>query len=166
MPRARLHAFSALVALAVATAACGARATSPEAPAAVATATDVVAAGKAVLEQYRQGFEVRSVEALAPLYEHSDALVVVHQGQRQIGWSVVEPRLVTTVQGATDIRIAVAEVSVVGLGADAAVVQATLRRSISDGVTTLEDAGPITLVLRKSRARWLIVAEHYSFAPT
>jgi ketosteroid isomerase-like protein len=139
--------------------------TSPSGGVGAPTPTEVVASGKQAIEQYRQAFEVRSLEALDSLYEHVDSLVVVQQGTATVGWAALEPRLTAMFANATDIRVTTKDVTVTALGSDGAVVNATMSREISDGVTRLEDRGPITLVLRRVGDGWRIVSEHYSYAP-
>ena len=48
---------------------------------------DTFAAVFRVVEQWRQGCEVRSFDALAPLYRHDDNTVVVYQGRSHVGWT-------------------------------------------------------------------------------
>jgi ketosteroid isomerase-like protein len=171
MAHARLSTLFLAVALGLAAlggAACQSKSNtlaSPSACAAPVTSTEVVAAGKQALEQYRQAFEVRSLEALAPLYEHIDSLVVVQQGNPVVGWAEHESRLTSLFSTATDIRVKVKDVTVTALGADGVVVNATMSRELADGVTRLEDSGPLTLVLRRVGGRWRIASEHYSYTP-
>src|SRR4051794_36988055 len=62
-------------------------------PTTPSTPKDVVAGGRATVEQWRQAYEVRSYDALAKLYSHSMDLVVVQDGEQLVGWSSVEGML-------------------------------------------------------------------------
>jgi ketosteroid isomerase-like protein len=136
----------------------------PAAAAESATPEDVVAAGKRVVEQYRQAYEVKSMDALVPLYSQGLDVVLVQQGKALFGWSAVEARLKETVEGASAIHIRLGDVAVAALGSDAASVTAAMTREISEGSTTVQESGLLTLALHRDGERWLIVAEHYSFA--
>ena len=64
----------------------------PEEPAAKVAAKDAGTAVHDAIEQWRQGYEVRSLDALSKLYAHDLDVVVVQNGQAQIGWSAIEAR--------------------------------------------------------------------------
>jgi uncharacterized protein (TIGR02246 family) len=132
-------------------------------PAKPATPKEVVAAVRGVIEQWRQGYEVRSVDALAKLYTQDADSVVVQDGQPLIGWSSVEAMLKDRISRSKAIHVRLKDVQVTALGSDAAFAIATMTRELSDGVTTVVEQGALTLTLRKDPAGWRIVAEHYSY---
>lgn len=141
---------------------------STPAPAGPSTATpqEVVTAAKATIEQWRQGYEVRSIEALSRLYAQDLDLVVVHEGTTHLGWSSVEAMLKDRLARAASIRIRLKDVQVLSLGADAASAVATMTRELSEGATTITEAGTLTLVLRRQGGGWVITTEHYSYKRT
>jgi hypothetical protein len=155
---------AAALGLACAAGACGG---SPEPPpaapqAAAPVSGDAATAARAVLEQYRQAHEVRSVEALEPLYLATPELVRVWQGQRSAGWDTARAELSALFNRAQGIKLRVDQVAVQALGRDGAVVVADVSRTVSDGVTSVRVDGVLTLVLRREDPRWLIVSEHFS----
>src|SRR4051794_30188355 len=52
--------------------------------------SDAFAAVFRAVEQWRQGWQVRSLDALAPLYRHDDHTVIVYQGRPQRGWDAAQ----------------------------------------------------------------------------
>lgn len=153
-----------LLALALAPA-CGNRAPAPAAPAIAATPTpeEVVAAGKGLVEEYRQAYEVRSVDALSGLYAHTLDVVLVHQGNERAGWTDVRSYLKELLEHATEIHLTLSDVAVTALGDDAATAVASVRREVSDGTTTVTTEGVLTLALRRTGSKWRIATEHYSY---
>ncbi len=115
------------------------------------------------VEQWRQGWEVRSMDALAPLYRHDDHTVIVHQGLPQVGWPAAETYLRQAVDGARDVHLTLEDGRVTALGNDGATYAARLRREIGDGVVTVSDSGFLTLTFARTGTTWEIVAEHYSY---
>ncbi|ACY14793.1 YybH family protein [Haliangium ochraceum] len=160
----RIAASALLCSLLAVLGACGGSSPELEAPQASAPAP-VAASAQAVLEQYRQGFEVRSIEALRPLYSASPTLVRVWQGRRVDGWDAVERDLLLMFQRAQSVKLRVAASQVMMLGDDGALITANLTRSVGDGVTTVQVEGVLTLAVRREGERWLIVGEHFSHAP-
>lgn len=140
----------------------GSRAPAPAAPSA-STPKEVVAAAKATIEQWRQAYEIRSVDALSRLYAHDVDLVVVQEGQTLLGWSSVEGYLKDRVARAGMIHIRLKEVQVISLASEVASAVATMTREVGDGTTTVTENGTLTLVLRKQAAAWVITSEHYSY---
>lgn len=155
-----------LLAVLLATAACSGGGGAARPGATAATPVDAFAAVFRAVEQWRQGWEVRSMEALAPLYRHDGQTVLVYQGQAQVGWPAAENYLRTVVERARAIHLALEEGQVTTLGDGAATFAARLSREISDGAITVSDRGFLTLTFARSGDRWEIVAEHYSFAAT
>lgn len=115
------------------------------------------------VEQWRQGWEVRSMDALAPLYRHDDHTVVVYQGQPHLGWPQAETFLRRSVDGAREIHLSLDDGRVSALGDDGATFAARLTREVSDGAVTVSDQGYLTLTFARSGDVWQIVAEHYSY---
>jgi ketosteroid isomerase-like protein len=134
-------------------------------PPAPPTPVDVDTAVKSRVEQYRQGYEVRSLEALEPLYAHDDALVITIQGRSTRGWPQGRDRLAAFLDQATSVKARVSDLAVVALGDGGAVATLTLHRSYGDGVKTVDEIGTLVLVFRRQGQDWLIVAEHFSYAP-
>lgn len=134
----------------------------PVSPSAV-TPKEVVTAVKATVEQWRQGYEVRSVETLAKLYAKDLDVVVVQEGQTMIGWSSVEAYLKDRIARAGQIHIRLKDVSVIALGLEAASVTATMTRELTEGTTTVTENGTLTLVVRRTPEGWVIGSEHYSY---
>ncbi len=154
------HAVALVVALAVAGCPRGKPAdTTP----AVETPKDVVAAGKAAIEAWRQAYEVRSFDALAKLYVHDPDTVVVVDGIPLIGWTAIEPLLKDKLSHAKEIHVRLKDMTVTSLAPTVAGAVATMTREISDGVTTVTENGALTLVLRQTTEGWKIVTEHYSY---
>jgi ketosteroid isomerase-like protein len=131
-------------------------------PARPATPTEVVASARATIEQWRQGYEVRSVEALEKLYAHNIDLVVVHDGVPLVGWSSVEGMLKDRLARSKKIHVRLKDIQVQSIGPTAAVVTAVMTRELGDEVTTVTEFGALTVVLRREGEAWLIVSEHYS----
>ncbi|HWN66814.1 MAG TPA: nuclear transport factor 2 family protein [Haliangium sp.] len=162
---------AAALALACAAGACGGSpeppATPPRAAAPVSTLSgDAAEAARAVLEQYRQAHEVRSVEALDPLYLAAPELSRVWQGQRTAGWDTTRAELAALFNRARSIKLRVDQVAVHELGPGGVAVVADVSRTVSDGVTSVRVDGVLTLVLRRQDERWQIVSEHFSYPLT
>ena len=129
---------------------------------------DAVTAGaRGAVEQWRQAWEVRSVEALGNLYAHNLDVIVVDQGRSHLGWTAVEMYLSTKLGGATDVHVKLDDLQVFALGSGAAAASASIVREISDGVVNSSESGVITMALRaEPDGTWRIVSEHYSFPPS
>lgn len=126
------------------------------------TPAQVLREATGAVEQYRQGYQVRSAAALAPLYA-PDAVLVV-QGRAHRGRSAVDAYVKAVLDRATEVQIKVSNLDIVSVGADGARAVATLVRSISDGVTTVQEKGTLTLTFRReSGGVWVIVSEHFSY---
>ena len=158
--------MSAKVLLVALLAACGGGASSANKSPKVAeplTPEAVVLAGKGAAEQYRQAYEVRSVDSLTPLYSHGLDVIVVHQGRAHRGWTAVEKYLRDLIGQAVEIHVTLADVNVSSLGSAGAAVTAQITRELSAGDTKTVEEGQLTLALRLEGERWLIVSEHFSF---
>jgi len=151
------------VALVLALLATGCPAKGPEAPTAPATPTEVVAAAKATVEQWRQGYEVRSLEVLAKLYAHDTDVVVITEGAPLVGWKAIEASLRDRLAHATAIHVRLKDVQVASIGPTVATVVAGMTRELTDGATTTTEQGTLTLTLRKEGDGWVIALEHYSY---
>lgn len=151
-----------IIALAILVAGCPGKTSAPASPSAT-TPKDVVAAVKASIEQWRQAYEVRSVEALAKLYAHDLDVVVVQEGLTMVGWSSVEAYLKDRIARVESIHIRLKDVTVISLGLEAASAVATMTRELTEGTTTVTEAGTLTLVFRKTAEGWVISSEHYSY---
>lgn len=123
----------------------------------------VVADGKATIEQWREAYEVRSLDALSRLYAHDAQLVVVTDGVPTVGWPQVQARLSDRLARAKEIHVRLKDVVVTSLAPTVASALATMSREIGDGVTTVTENGTLTLVLRNDADGWKIVVEHYSY---
>ena len=154
---------SLLITLAILVAGCpGGGSREPVAPSAV-TPKEVVIAVKATIEQWRQGYEVRSVDTLAKLYAHDLDVIVVQEGLTMIGWSSVEAYLKDRIARAGQIHIRLKDIQVISLGLEAASAAATMTRELTDGTTTVAESGTLTLVVRRTAEGWVISSEHYSY---
>lgn len=129
------------------------------------TPTAVVEQVKGAVEQWRQGFEVRSMDVLAPLYAQVPELMQVWQGRLVAGWPAAQEVIQAFFNSHPEVKVRLATVTVVALGGEGAVASATISRRFGDGVTTVEESGAIILVFRRIGDTWQIVAEHYSYAP-
>jgi ketosteroid isomerase-like protein len=118
---------------------------------------------KGAIEQWRQAYEVRSMDALARLYSHDPGLAIVQDGARQLGWAAIEPALRGTLERAGAIRVRITELQVAALDAGAAVATGLMRRESTDGATTVTESGVVTLALRKGDTGWVIASEHFSY---
>lgn len=132
-------------------------------PAAPAAPPDVVAAARGAIEQWREAYEVRSVDALAKLYEHGNDVVVVQDGTPHVGWPAVQAMLQDRLARAKEVHVRLVGVQVRSLCPTAATALATMTREIGDGVTTATEQGALTLVLHKDGGTWKIAVEHYSY---
>jgi ketosteroid isomerase-like protein len=122
-----------------------------------------LAAGvKGTIEQWRQAYEVRSMDTLAKLYSHDATLAIVQDGAIERGWAAIEPVLRGRLARATAIRVRITELQVAPLAADAAVATGLMTRESTDGTTTVTENGVLTLALRKDDTGWVIAGEHYS----
>jgi uncharacterized protein (TIGR02246 family) len=148
----------ALVA-AIAAGGCAPRPTPP----AVAPPVGLTAGVKGTIEQWRQAYEVRSMDALARLYSHDPGLVIVQDGARQLGWAAIEPALRGVLARASAIRVRITELQIAALDAGAAVATGLMTRESTDGTTTVTENGVLTLALRKDDTSWVIASEHYSY---
>lgn len=158
------HVAIRVVVLVVALVVCGCpRGGGDTTPARPATPTEVVAAARATVEQWRQAYEVASLEALAKLYAHTIDLVVVQDGQPLVGWKSVQSMLKDRLERYKDIHVRLKDIQVQSLGPSAAVATAAMTRELGDGVTTITESGALTIVLRKDGETWRIVTEHYSY---
>jgi uncharacterized protein (TIGR02246 family) len=131
-------------------------------PARVLTPAEVVAGARATIEQWRQGYEVKSLEALAKLYAQNIDLVVVEQGQPIVGWSSVENMLKARLTRYKNIHVRLKDIQVQSLGPTSAVATASMTRELGDDVTQITESGALTVVLRKEGDAWQIASEHYS----
>lgn len=130
----------------------------------VETPREVTVATRGAIEQWRQAYEIRSIDALEKLYSHDADIVLVNDGVTLIGWSSVGGMLKDRVARAKEIHIRLKEIQVTSVAPTAAFGVATMTRELSDGVTTVTEYGSLTLVFRKDpNAGWLIVGEHYSY---
>lgn len=128
------------------------------------TPKQVTIATRGAIEQWRQAYEIRSIEALEKLYSHDPDIVLVGDGVTLIGWSSVDGMLKDRISRAKEIHIRLKEIQVTSVAPTAAFGVATMTRELSDGVTTVTEYGSLTLVFRKDpNAGWLIVGEHYSY---
>ncbi len=127
------------------------------------TPKQVIVATRGAIEQWRQAYEVRSMDALGKLYAHDVDVVLVQDGVALIGWSSIEGTLLDRLSRAKEIHIRLKEVQVEALGVGGAFAVAVMTREVSDGVTAVSENGVLTLVFRKDSTGWLIVGEHYSY---
>lgn len=137
--------------------------TKPAAPVEAAPPVGLVAGVRGTIEQWRQAYEIRSMDALAKLYAHDARLAIVQDGALQLGWAAIEPVLRERLARATAIRVRITDLQVSPLGEDAAVATARMTRESTDGMTTVTENGVVTLALRKDDAGWAIAGEHYSY---
>jgi uncharacterized protein (TIGR02246 family) len=121
---------------------------------------------RAVVEKWRQAWEMLSVDALKPLYDQGLDVTVVVQGRAHQGWQAVELHLSTAVGAMKEARLRLEDLRSVTLGDGAVLVIASLSRDISDGVSYVTDRGTLMTLLRaQADGSWRIVAEHYSYPP-
>ena len=132
------------------------------------TPAEVVTAGKATIEKWRQAYELRSADTLGELYAHDVDLVVVVEGQTYLGWDAVGAMLKERLKVVDKIFIRLKDQSVVSLGPDAAFAYATMTREsvAAGGSTSVTENGIVTMVLRKQGDNWVIGSEHYSYKRT
>jgi len=77
----------------------------PAAPPAAALSPEATATVNGTIEQWRQAYEIRSMDALARLYSHDPGLAVVQDGARQLGWPATEEMLRGKLTRATQLRV-------------------------------------------------------------
>ncbi len=129
------------------------------------TPASVEEAGKRLLEQYKQGYQVRSMEALTPLYSATEDLVLTYQGRSIKGWEAVRVYLTQRMFQLSEVRFEVDDVRVSTLGKGGAVVTASMARTLGTLATSVREKGVLILVLRRQGDGWVIVNEHFSFTP-
>jgi ketosteroid isomerase-like protein len=156
------RAFAIAVLAAVAAGAGCPRGASGPAASGPSTPSAVVTAARATLEQWRQAHEIRSFDALAKLYLREIDLIVIHEGVAVLGWSAVEAMLKERLGGSA-IHVRLRDVHVSALGPDAAAAVATMSRERTEGTTTVQEQGTLSLALRRTDGEWVIVVEHYSY---
>ena len=127
------------------------------------TPKDLSQAVRGAVEQWRQAYEIRSIDALEKLYAHDSGVVVVEDAQQLIGWPAVDAMLKDRLAHAKEIHVRLKDVQVAARGSVVATAVTTLSREISDGTTTVSEQGPLTLVLHNAGDGWRIVAEHLSY---
>jgi len=132
-------------------------------PARVLTPKEVVAGARATIEQWRQAYEVRSLDTLTKLYAQNIDLVVVEGGTPYVGWSSVENMLKDRIVRYKEVHVRLKDIQVQSLASTAAVATAVMTRELGDGTTSVSEQGALTIVLRKDGESWLIVTEHYSY---
>src|SRR4051794_22976282 len=93
---------------------CPAPSASKTSPAPV-TKTEVTASIKGTIEQWRQAYELRSIDALGKLYAHEPSLTITQEGIAMFGWSSIEVTLRDKLAHATQIRIRIKDVQVTAL---------------------------------------------------
>jgi len=148
-------------------AACGPAKSGDTTPEPGSPAAAVTAGARGAVEQWRQAWEVRSVEALGDVYAHNLDVIVVDQGRSYLGWTQVETYLSTKLGAATEVHVKLDDLQIFQLGDGAAAASASIVREISDGVVNNTERGVITMALRAdSDGTWRIVSEHYSFPPS
>jgi ketosteroid isomerase-like protein len=157
------HAAGFVVAVLVASSVAGCPRGGDTTPARMLTPKEVISGARATVEQWRQAYEVKSLDALAKLYAQNLDLVVVQEGVPLVGWSSVEGMLKDRLARYKDIHVRLKDIQVQSLAPTAAAATATMTRELGDGVTTITEYGALTIVLRKEGESWLIVSEHYSF---
>lgn len=118
---------------------------------------------KGAIEQWRQAYEIRSMDALARIYAHDAGLAIVQDGTVELGWAAIEPALRGKLERASAIHVRITDLAVAPLGSGAAVAYAMMTRESSDGITTVTEHGPVTFALRKDEPGWVIAGEHYSY---
>ena len=165
--RSRLVLAAALIAVAAAAAAaagCSSRAcpeptmVDPDQPPSAGDVTSVLR----TVEQWRQAYEVRSADGLFELYDHGKEVSLVQQGAVIAGWEAVQSDIQARLAKAKGIRMRLTDLRVALLGGTGAVVTASASREVSDEITTVSEAGILTLSLGRDGDRWVIVSEHYS----
>jgi ketosteroid isomerase-like protein len=137
---------------------CGAASPASQPTPASRPAADV----RGAIEQWRQSYEVRSLEGLVDLYSHREDLMIVRETRRVRGWPTFYPELKDFLTKHDKIRMRLADLQVGELGDGAAFASGTALRTYAEGAITREEQGSITLVLRKEDGRWKIVLEHWS----
>jgi ketosteroid isomerase-like protein len=134
----------------------------PAAPAA-GPPTELAAAVRGTIEQWRQAYEVRSMDALAKRYAHEPGLAIVQDGTLLLGWTAIEPALRGRLERASEIRVRIKDLQIAALGAGAAVAVGAMTRESTEGATSVRETGVVTLVLREDPDGWVIASEHYSY---
>jgi len=135
----------------------------PRVDTAPVTPKDVAVSARATVEQWRQAWEVRSVEALEKLYAHDLDVVLITEGLPLTGWSSIDATLKDKLARATTVRVTLKDVQVRAQSDGVATAIATMRREITDGATTTTENGTLSLVLRREGDSWVIAVEHYSY---
>lgn len=142
---------------------CGGQATKVEKPVAAVVPENVARAIEGAVEQYRQAYEVHSVEALGELFIRNLDVASVYQGRIYQGWSQIQADQGRRLQDATKVRVIITDLNIQALGDEVAVVVAGLERNIGDDATTTTERGALTLVFHKQEERWMIASEHFSY---
>jgi ketosteroid isomerase-like protein len=150
--------------------ACGGGAASRSTTAGPVVSGDAAATLPAALEQWRQAYEVRSIDALEPLYSATDDLTLVVQGKVTTTWPSVRASILEFLTSNTTVKLKVQDVRIVSLGGDGAVVVAGVNRRYGDGIRSTSETGVLTLLFRQAPpvdshapGTWRIALEHYLF---
>src|SRR5437870_8245834 len=112
-----------LAVLLIATSACGGGSKTTTTPSDPASGDAFAAVFRAV-EQWRQGWEVRSLDALTPLYRQDGNTVVVYQGKAHVGWPQAQTYLRSTIEGAKNVHLTLEEGQVTSIGSGGATYSA------------------------------------------
>lgn len=126
-------------------------------------AASVAAGARAAVEQWRQAYEVTSLDALRKAYARDADSIVVVEGETVAGAAAIDAMLEAKLAHAKQVHITLQNPAIAELAPTVARVVATMTREIGDGVTTVTERGVLTLVLRKHPEGWKIVLEHYSY---
>lgn len=148
-----------LVALAITACAHGGGGT----PAGPVSTPEIATAATGTIEQWRQAYQVKGIDALAMIYAHDPDLVVVQDGTPVVGWPAVEAMIKNRFDRTPKIVIRLRDMTVVPLGDNAVTVTAAMTRELGNDVTTVTETGALTMVLRRQHDTWVIVTEHYSY---
>lgn len=128
-----------------------------------ATPPEVLTAARGTIEQWRQAYQIRGIDALIKLYAHEAQLVLVHEGRVMVGWASVEAMIKDRLARYQKIVIRLKDINVVALSESSATATAVMTREIGDEVTMVTESGVLTMVLRRDNGQWVIVTEHYSY---
>lgn len=142
---------------------CGAKAPKVQEPVQAAVPENVARAIEGAVEQYRQAYEVHSVDALGEIFIHNLDAVSVYQGRAHYGWSQIQADQGKRLKDVTKVRMTITDLSIQALGPDTAVASAGLERTIGDDSSTVTERGALTLVFHKIEDRWMVAAEHFSY---
>lgn len=117
---------------------------------------------KGLIEQYRQAWEVKSLDALSALYVRTVDVSLVVGGEALLGWTAIEERYKAALAASAVFKLRIEPVAVTAVDQGGVAVVAKVSRIYGDDVTKTEDRELVTFVLTPVEGKLAILVEHRS----